>query len=204
MWPNREGKADCIVQLGKTQRRNVLLIWLLSLIWLNLTIEFIVLKLGTKIQRKNIYIFCYFHFLSILRIKCLSVQFSSSGLSNYFRPHVLQHARLPCPSPTPGANSNSCPLSQTYHPTTSSSVVPFSSHLPSFPSSVSFQMSQLFPSGGQSIGVSTSTSVFPMNIQDRFPLWWTDWISLQSKGLSRVFSNITDQKHQLFGAQLSL
>ena len=106
-------------------------------------------------------------------------------------PHGLQHARPPCPSPTPRVYSNSCPLSQWCHPTISSSVVSFSSHLQSFPASGSFQMSQLFASGGQSIGVSASTSVFPMNIQDWFPLGWTGLISLQSKGLSRVFSYTT-------------
>ena len=118
--------------------------------------------------------------------------------------HGLQHARLPCPSPTPGAYPNSCPLSQWCHPTISSSVVPFSSCLQSFPPSRSFQMSQFFASGGQSIWVSTSASVLPMNIQDWFPLGWTSLISLQSQGLSRVFSNTTVQRHQLFGAQLSL
>ena len=132
-----------------------------------------------------------------------SVQFNRSVVSDSLWPHGLQHARLPCPSPTPGAYSNSCPLSQWCHPTISSSVIPFS-HLQSFPASGSFPMSQLFASGGQSIGVSTSASVLPMNIQDWFPLGWTGWISLQSKGLSRVFSNTTVQKHQLFSAQLSL
>ena len=118
-------------------------------------------------------------------------------------PHGLQHARLPCPSPTPGVCSNSCPSSQWCHPTISSFVIPFSC-LQSLPASGSFQMSQFFASGGQSIGVSTSASVLPMNIQDWFPSGWTDWISLQSKGLSRVFSNTTVQKHQLFSTQLSL
>ena len=113
-------------------------------------------------------------------------------------------ARLPCPSPTPGACSNSCPLSKWCHPTISSSVVPFSSCPQSFPASGSFQMSQLFASGGQSIGVSASTSVLPMNTQDWSPLEWTGWISLQSKGLSRVFSNTTVLNHQIFGTQLSL
>ena len=113
------------------------------------------------------------------------------------RPYGLQHARLPCPSPTPGVCSNSCPSSQWCHPTISSSVIPFSC-LQSLPASGSFQMSQFFASGGQSIGVSASASVLPMNIQDWFPSGWTDWISLQSKGLSRVFSNTTVQKHQLF------
>ena len=107
------------------------------------------------------------------------------------QPHWMQHARFPCPSPTPGVYSNSCPLSLWCHPTISSSIRPFSSHIPSFPASGSFQMSQFFASGGQSIGVSASTSVLPMNIQDWFPLGWTGLISLQSKGLSRVFSNTT-------------
>ena len=113
-------------------------------------------------------------------------------------------ARLPCPSPSPGACSNSNPLSQWCHPTISSSVVPFSSCPQSFPASGSFQMSQFFTSGGQSIRISASTSVLPMNTQDWSPLGWTGFISLQSKGLSRVFSNTTVQKHQFFGAQLSL
>ena len=133
-----------------------------------------------------------------------SVQFSLSVLSDSLRPHGLKHTRPLCPSPTPTVYSNSCPLSQWCHPTVSSSVIPFSSHLQSFPTSVSFQMSQLFASGDQSIGVSASASVLPVNIQDWFPLRWTGWISLQSKGLSRVFSNTTVQKHQFFGAQLSL
>ena len=111
---------------------------------------------------------------------------------------------LHCPSPTPGVHPNPCPLSRGCHPTISSSVVPFSSCPQSFPASGSFQMSQLFASGGQSIGVSASTSVLPMNTQDLSPLGWTGWISLQSKGLSRVFSNTTVQKHQFFSAQLSL
>ena len=120
------------------------------------------------------------------------------------RPHGLQHARPPCPSPTCGVYSNSCPLSRWCHPTISSSVVPFTSFLQSFLASGSFPVSQFFTSGGQSIGVSASASVLPMNIQDWFPLGWTDLISLQSKGLSRVFSNTKVQRHQFFGAQLSL
>ena len=127
-----------------------------------------------------------------------------SVVSDSLWPHGLQHYRLPCPSPTPGAGSNSCPLSQWCHPTISSSVIPFSSCLQSFPASGSFPMSQFFASGGQSIGVSASASVLPMNIQDWFPLGWTGWISSQSKGLSSVFSNTTVQKHRIFGAQLSL
>ena len=131
-------------------------------------------------------------------------QFSSVTQScSILRPHGLQHARLLCPSPTPKAYSNSCPSSQWCHPTISSSVIPFSSHLPSFPASGSFQMNQFFASGSQSIGASASASVLPMNIQDWSPLEWTGWISLQSKGLSRVFSSTTVQKHQFFGAQLS-
>ena len=126
----------------------------------------------------------------------LSVQFSPSIMSGSLQPHGLHHARLPCPSPTPGVYSNSCPLSWWCHPTISSSVVPFSSHFQSFPASGSFLMSQFFASGGQSIGISASTSVLPMNIQDWFLLGWTHWISLLSKGLSRVFSNTTVHKHQ--------
>ena len=133
-----------------------------------------------------------------------SVQFSQSVVSDSLRPHGPQHARLPYPSPTPGVHSNSCPLSRWCHPTISSSVVAFSSHFQSFPASGSFQMSQLSTSGGQRIGVSASTSVLPMDTQSWSPLGWTGWISLQSKGLSRVFSNTTVQKHQFFGAQLSL
>ena len=131
-----------------------------------------------------------------------SVQFSLSVMSDSWRPHELQHARPPCPSPTPGVHPNPCPSSRWCHPTISSSVVPFSSCPQSFPESGSFPMSQLFAWGGQSIGVSASSSVFPMNTQD-WSLGWTGWISLQSKGLSRVFSNATVQKHQFFSAQLS-
>ena len=130
-----------------------------------------------------------------------SVQFSHSVISDSLRPHALQHTRLPCPLPTPGVYSNSCPSSRWCHPSVSSSVIPFSC-LQSFPASGSFPVSQ-FASGGQSIGVSASASVLPMNIQDCFPLGQTGLLSLQSKGLSRVFSNTTVQKHQFFGAQLS-
>ena len=122
-----------------------------------------------------------------------SVQFSCSIVSDSLQPHGLQHARLHCPSPTPGAYSNSCPSSQWCHPTISSSIVLFSSCLQSFPASGSFPMSQFFASSSQSIGASASASVLPMNIQDWFPLGWTGWIPLQSKGLSRVFSNTTVQ-----------
>ena len=125
-----------------------------------------------------------------------SVQFNCSVMSNSLRPHGLQHARPPCPSPTPGVYSNSRSLTQWCYPTILASVISFSSCLQSFPTSGSFQMSQFFASRGQSIGVSASISVLPMNTQDWSPLGWTDWISLQSKGLSRVFSNTTVQKHQ--------
>ena len=133
-----------------------------------------------------------------------SVQFSCSVVSDSLRPHGLQHARLLCPSPTPRACSNLCPSSQWCHPSISSSVVPFSSHLQFFPASGSFLVSQFFASGGQSIGVSVSTLVLPMHIQDWFPLGLTGLISLLSKGLSRVFSNTTVQKYQFFSTQLSL
>ena len=131
------------------------------------------------------------------------VQFSHSIVSDSLQPHGLQHSKHPCPSPTPRVYSNSCPLSSWCHPTISSSVVPFSSRLHSFPSSGSSPMSQFFTSGGQSIEVSASASVLPMNIQDWFPLRWTGCIFWQSKGLSRVFSDTTVQKHQFFGAQPS-
>ena len=138
-------------------------------------------------------------FLLMIQVLCVSVQFSHSVVSNSLRPHGLQHARPACPSPTRRVYPNSCPLSRWCHPAISSSVVPFSSRLQSFPASGSFQMSQLFTLGGQSIGVSASTSVLPMNTQEWSPLGWTGWISLQSKGLSRVFSNSTVQKPQFFG-----
>ena len=137
-------------------------------------------------------------------LECLfsSVQFSRSVMSDSLWSHEPQYVRPPCPSPTPGVHPDPCPLCRWCHPTISSSVVPFSSCPKSFPASGSFQMSQLSASGGQSIGVSTS--VLPMNTQDWSPLGWTGWISLQSKGLSRVFSNTTVQKHQFFCSQLSL
>ena len=133
----------------------------------------------------------------LVKLYSISVQFSSPVMSDSLWPHGLQHTRLPCPSPTPGACSNSCPLSRWCHPTISSSVIPFSSCLQSFSASGSFPMSRFFASGDQSIGVSASASVFPMTIQEWFPLGWTGWVSLQSKGLSRVFSNTTVQKHHL-------
>ena len=132
-----------------------------------------------------------------------SVQFSHSVVSDSLRLHELQHVRPLCPSPTPGVHPNPCPSGWWCHPTISSSVIPFSSCPQSLPASESFPMSQLFAWGGQSIRVSASTSVLPMNTQDWFPLGLTGWIALQSKGLSRVFSNTTVQKQQFFGTQLS-
>ena len=131
----------------------------------------------------------------VLKIQLLSVQFSwsHSVVSDSLWPHESWHARPPCPSPTPGVYSNSCPSNQWCHPAISSSVIPFSSCSQSLPASGSFPMSQLFPWDGQSTGVSASASVLPMNTQDWSPLGWTGWVSLQSKGLSRVFSNTIDQ-----------
>ena len=134
----------------------------------------------------------------------LSVQFSRSVESDSLRPHELQHARPPCPSPTPWIYSNSCPSSRWCHPAISPSVVPFSSCPQSLPASESFPMSQLIAWGGRSIGVSASASAIQVHTQDWSPLGWTGWISLESKGLSRVFSNTTVQKHQFFSAQLSV
>ena len=142
--------------------------------------------------------------LEMTRHDSVHHQFRCSVMSDSLRPHELQHARPPCLSPIPGIYPNSCPLNRWCHPTISSSVIPFSSCPQSFPASGSFPVSQLFASGGQSIGVSASTSVLPMNTQDWSPLGWTGWISLHSKGLWRVFSNTTVQKHQFFGTQLSL
>ena len=133
-----------------------------------------------------------------------SVQFSYSVMSDSLQPHGLQHAKPPCPSPTHGVYSNSCPLSRWCHPAISSSVVPFSSWPQSLPASGSFPMNQLFAWGSQSIGVSALSSILPKNTQDWSPLGWTGWISLQCKGLSRVFFNTTVQKHQYLGTQLSL
>ena len=132
-----------------------------------------------------------------------SVQFSHSVMSDSLWPHESQHAGPPCPSPTPGVHSDLHTSSRWCHPAISSSVIPFSSCPQSLPASGSFPMSQLFPWGGQSTGVSASTSVLPMNTQDWSPLGWTGWSSLESKGLSRVSSNTTVQKHQFFNAQLS-
>ena len=145
--------------------------------------------------------------ISIFIYVCIqfsSVQFSCSVVSDSLRPHESQHARPPCPSPTPEVYSNTCPSSRWCNPAISSSVIPFSSCPQSLQASGSFPMRQLFASGGQSTGVSASASVLPKNTQDWSPLGWTDWISLQSKGLSRIFSNTTVQKHPFFGTQLSL
>ena len=146
-------------------------------------------------------------FIPQLSLRCLPCQavsqFIRSVVSNSLWPHESQHARPPCPSPTPGVHSDSRPSSQWFHPAISFSVILFSSCPQSLPASESFPMSQLFAWGGQSIGVSASASVLPMNTQGWSPSEWTGWISLQSKGLSRVFSNTTVQKHQFFGTQLS-
>ena len=139
----------------------------------------------------------------ILLIYCSSVQFSHSVMSHSLRPHESEHARPPCPSPTPGACSDTCPSSRWCHPTNSSSVIP-TSCLQSFPASGSFPMSQSFVSGGQSIGVSALASVLPMNTQGWFPLGLIGLISLKSRGIPRVFSSSTARRHQLFGAQPSL
>ena len=155
------------------------------------------LSKGTQKENRN-------RFLNMLFLR-FSVQFSSVAQSYLtLQPHGLQHARPPCPSPTPRIYPNLCPLSRWCHPTISSSVIPFSSSLQSFPASGSFPRTQFFASGGQNIRVSASISVLPVNIQDWSALGWTGWISLQSKGLSKVFSNTTVQKHQFFSAQLSL
>ena len=132
-----------------------------------------------------------------------SDQISRSVVSDSLRPHELQHARPPCPSPTPGVHWDSCTSSQWCHPAISSSVFPFSSCPQSLPASESFPMSQLFAWAGQSTGVSALASFLPKKSQGWFPSEWTGWISLQSKGLSRVFSNTTVQKHRVFGTQPS-
>ena len=153
--------------------------------------------------RISLHFYCPLFLKRWWKIIINSVQFSRSVVSDSLRPHELQHARPPCPSPTPRVHSKSCPSSRWCHPAISSSVVPFSSCPQSLPASGSFPMSQLFAWGGPSIGVSALASLLPMNTQDWSPLGWTGWTSLQSKGLSRVFSNITVQKHQFFGTQPS-
>ena len=171
----------------------ILVFWMLRFKWAFSLSSFTLIKrLFSSSSLSAIRVVFYLQFSSVAQ-SCLTLQ-----------AHGLQHTRLPCPSPTPGAYSNSCPLRRWYHPTISSSVIPFSSHLQSFPASGSFSVSLFFASGGQSTGVWASALVLPMNIQDWFPLGWTGWISLQSKGLSRIFSNTTVQKHQFFCAQLSL
>ena len=142
-------------------------------------------------------------YMSVSHTHDRDYKFSCSAMSNFLQPRGLQHARPLCPSPTPGVHSDSCPLSQWCHPAISSSVIPFSSCPHSLPASGSFQMSQLFSWSGQSTGVSALASFLPMNTQNWSLSKWTGWISLQSKGLSRVFSNTKVQKHQFFGAQLS-
>ena len=141
------------------------------------------------------------HIKDVQHFSSHSIQFSCSVVSDSLWPHESQHARTPCPSPTPGAHPHSCSLSWCCHPAISSSVIPFSSCPQSLPALESFPMSQLFAWGGQSITVSALASVLPKNTQDWSPLRWTGWITLQSKGLSRVFSSTTVQKHQFFGAQ---
>ena len=165
---------------------------------------------GIKIARKNINNLRYTDDTTLMaeneeEIKSLfsSVHFSHSVMSDSLRPHGLQHARPPCPSPTPGVHSDSHPSSWWCHPAISSSVIPFSSCPQSLPASESFPMSQLFAWGGQSIGVSALASVLPKKSQGWSPSEWTGWISLQCKGLSRVFYNTTVQKHQFFGTQPS-
>ena len=169
--------------------------------WYHEVLVFVLLILLSIVQSRFIHIVT--NYSTSFSFKGKSVQFSPSVVSDSLGPHESQHTRPPCPSPTPGVHPNPCPLSRWCHPTISSSVIPFSSCPQTFPASGSFQVSQLFASGGQNIGVSISTSVLPMNTQDGSPLGWTCWISLQSKGLSRVFYNTTVQKHQFFGAQLS-
>ena len=164
---------------------------------------------GSQNKRENFNLYACFVIYERLinkipsNIILYSVQFSCSVVSDSLRSHESQHVRPPCPSPTPGVHSNSCPLSWWCHPAISSSAVPFSSCPQSFPASGSFPVSQLIAWGGQSTGISALASFLPKNAQDRFPLEWTGWISLQSKGLSRVFSNITVQKHQFFVTKLS-
>ena len=159
------------------------------------------IKINVKLLR---YVFSSVNLQPVLSSLFNIIQFSHSVMFNSLQPYGLQHTRLLCPSPTPGLYSNSCPSNQWCHSTTSSSVILFSSFLQSFPASGSFPVSQFSASHGQSIGVSASTSVLLMNTQDWSPLGWTSWISLRSKGLSRVFSNTTVQKHQFFSTQLSL
>ena len=162
---------------------------------------------GAHLPPGKKYVLFIFPLTALITEAIASVQFSRSVVSDSLQPHESQHTRPPCPSPTPGVHSNSCPSSWWCHPAISSSVVPFSSCPQSLPASESFPKSQLFTWGGQSTGVSALASFLPKNTQDWSPLEWTSWVSLQSKGLSRVFSNTTSklmlQKHQFFSAQLS-
>jgi len=178
-------------------------IYLFQLNFENFVIEFMISSLLFSPMSVILKFMSSFSFLTLFSVQFSSVQFSCSVVSDSLRPHELQHARPPCPSPTLRVHPNSCALSRWCHPAISSSVIPFSSCPQSLPASQSFPMSQLFIWGGQSIGVSASASVLPMNTQDWSPLGWTGWISLQSKGLLRLFSNTTVQKHQFFGTQLS-
>ena len=174
---------------------------IISKVTLEKQIVFYLLDLEQKKDLTHYY--CPLRWKGHMKDSVQFIQFSHSVVSDSLWPHELQHARPPCPSPTTGVHSNSCPSSRWCHPAISSSVVPFFSHPQSLPASESFPMSQLFSWGGQSTGISALASFLPKNTHDWSPLEWTGWISLQSKGLSRVFSNTTVQKHQFFGAQLS-
>ena len=192
----------CLLNITLISSNQIPVRWVISVsgLW-NYFLRFI---FNTASKHLIIFLIIKVYILNAEHLKRVSsVQFSCSVMFDSLQPHGLYHARPPCPSPGPRACSNSCPSSQWCHPAISSSVIPFSSCLQSFLASGSFPMSQFFTSGGQSIGASASALVLPMNIQDWFPLGLTGWISLQSKGLSRVFSNTTVQKHQFFGAQLS-
>ena len=191
--------STCLVILVMLSLTSWLRLWVCIQLLVPTSVESITDSRSGKEYVKAVY--CHPAYLTYIQS---SVQFSHSVVSDSLRPHEPQHARPPCPSPTPRVHPNPCPSSRWCHPTISSSVVPFSSCPQSFPASGSFEMSQLFTSGGQSIGVSVSISVLPMNTQDWSPLGLTGWISFQSKWLSKVFSNTTVQKHQFFSAQLSL
>ena len=167
---------------------------------------FLMFLVSIVMMSHSFFVFMILFLINVIKgslILLSSVQFSRSVVSNSLRPHESQHARPPCPSPTPRVHSDSCPSSSWCHPAISSWVVPFSSCPQSLPASESFPMSQLFAWGGQSTGVSALASFFPKKSQGRSPSKWIGWISLQSKGLSRVFSNTTVQKHQFFSTQPS-
>ena len=163
-----------------------------------------VFSIPNRPNNKYLCFICIIYWPTMFKYSSISVQFSRSVVSDSLWPHEPQHARPPCPLPTPGVHPNPCPSSRWCHPTISSSVVPFSSCPQPFPASGSFPAGQFLASVGQNTGVLASPSVLPMNTQDWSPLGWTGWISLQSKGLSSIFFNTTVQKHQFFGAQLSL